>query len=177
MIKHTDIDKGFIRTEGSGFDVASKHGISFENMTYSQRRFFVDNKMLYKLKDDDQSLYIALKVCTYVGSSIGMVKIAKLYLDEETNTFVDKEQLTINYNTIDWICALSGKPIRSRVDDFSLENFVHPDLHDALKAPMVDSRILKSSVEFRKHIKKLLLNEQQEFLKVAKQSAKNSKLE
>ena len=84
------------------------------------------------------------------------------------------EKLEENYNTIDWICALSGKPIRAKIDNFDLENFVHPEYHDALLAPMVDSRILKSSVEFRKHVKKLLLNKQREFLYHAR---KNSKID
>jgi hypothetical protein len=84
------------------------------------------------------------------------------------------EDLKENYNTIDWVCALSGKPIRSKTDNFSLENFVHPEYHDALLAPMVDARILKSSIEFRKHIKKLLLNQQQEFLNLARKNSKKN---
>jgi hypothetical protein len=43
-----------------------------------------------------------------------------------------------------------------------------------LEAPMVDSRILKSSVEFRHKCKKLLLAEREEFLKLAKKNAKRS---
>jgi hypothetical protein len=50
---------------------------------------------------------------------------------------------------------------------------VHPDYHDTLGGKTVDGRIIKSSVAFQKHVKKLLLNQQQEFLKLAK---KNSKL-
>jgi hypothetical protein len=37
---------------------------------------------------------------------------------------------------------------------------------------MIDSRILKSSIEFRKKCKKLLLEEREDFLKLAKKNAK-----
>jgi len=56
--------------------------------------------------------------------------------------------------------------------NFDLENFVHPEYYDVLKAPMVDSRILKSSIEFRKKCKKLLLDERQEFLNMARKNSK-----
>jgi len=96
----------------------------------------------------------------------------KMYWDHENQMVVDRETLYTNYNTIDWICAISLKPIKAKFMNFDLENFVHPEYSDVLDAPMVDSRILKSSIEFRKECKKLLLNERQEFLKLAKKNAK-----
>jgi len=96
----------------------------------------------------------------------------KIYWDWESSSVVDKQTLESNYNTIDWICAVSGKPIRSKFMNFDLENFIHSEYLDVLKAPMVDSRILKSSIEFRKKCKELLLNERQEFLNMARKNAK-----
>jgi hypothetical protein len=58
--------------------------------------------------------------------------------------------------------------------NFDLENFIHPEYLDVLDAPMIDSRILKSSIEFRKECKKLLLAEREEFLKLAKKNARRS---
>jgi hypothetical protein len=75
---------------------------------------------------------------------------------------------------MEWLCAISLKPIRAKFMNFDLENFIHPEYSEILDAPMVDSRILKSSIEFRKECKKLLLNERQEFLKLAKKNAKRS---
>jgi hypothetical protein len=83
------------------------------------------------------------------------------------------EELEESYDTIDWTCALSGEPIRSNINNFNVENFVHPDYHDTLGGKTVDGRILKSSVAFQQHVKKLLLNQQKEFLNIAR---KNSKL-
>ena len=57
--------------------------------------------------------------------------------------------------------------------NFDLQNFIHPEYKDVLESSMVDSRILKSSIDFRKKCKKLLLEEREEFLKLAKKNAKN----
>jgi len=58
------------------------------------------------------------------------------------------------------------------VNDFSPENFVHEEYHDTLGGDSIDGRIVKSSVRFQKHVKKLLLNQQKEFLKLARKNSK-----
>ena len=98
--------------------------------------------------------------------------LMKKYWDHVNQKLVDLPTLHENYNQIDWTCAISLKPIKAKFMNFDLENFVHPEYHDALKAHMIDSRILKSSIEFRKKCKKLLLAEREEFLKLAKKNAK-----
>lgn len=146
------------------------HGIYTDTLERYQRTLLLESPIIRNRADDDCFIYAIFGAYVPEGRKVG----TKLYWDETTNDFVNKEQLLINYNTVEWICAISGEPIRSSIDNFNLENFVHPDYHEVLSAPMVDSRILKSSVEFRKHIKKLLLNQQKEFLKHAR---KNSKID
>ena len=87
---------------------------------------------------------------------------------------LDEKGLERSYNTVKWTCAISLKPIKARFMNFDLENFVHPEYRDVLKAPMVDSRILKSSIDFRKKCKKLLLEQREEFLKLAKKNSKSN---
>lgn len=146
------------------------HGIFTDKLERYQRALLLESPIIKNRAIDDSFIYAIFGAYVPEGRKVG----TKLYWDETTNNFVNKEQLLINYNTVEWICAISGEPIRSRIDNFNLENFVHPDYHDTLSAPMVDSRILKSSVDFRKHIKKLLLDQQKEFLKHAR---KNSKID
>ena len=119
--------------------------------------------------ESDQWVECALKI---QRPRVNDSSILKIYWDWESGIVVDKETLHNNYNMIDWVCAISGKPIRARFMNFDLENFIHPEYLDVLMAPMVDSRILKSSIEFRKKCKELLLNERQEFLNMARKNAK-----
>ena len=145
-----------------------RYGISFKDMRRYQKRILIENPIIKDSSSDDNFIYSIFKIFQKSTHTSPI----KIYWDSNTRDFVKIEKLEENYNTIDWICALSGKPIRAKIDNFDLENFVHPEYHDALLAPMVDSRILKSSVEFRKHVKKLLLNKQREFLYHARKNSK-----
>jgi hypothetical protein len=100
--------------------------------------------------------------------------VLKFYFDHESKKVLGAAQYLERINEIDWLCAISSKPIRAKFMNFDLKNFVHPEYHDVLDAPMVDSRILKSSVEFRKKCKELLLKEREEFLILAKKNAKRN---
>lgn len=146
----------------------NRFGIKFANLSRQQKRLLIDNKVIEERTGSDQFVHIIFELCQHRYTSAK----DKFYYDGSTDSFVKMEELKENYNTVDWTCALSGEPIRSKTDNFSLENFVHPDYHDALLAPMVDSRILKSSIAFRKYVKKLLLNQQQEFMRLARKNSR-----
>lgn len=149
---------------------SNRFGIKLSNLARQQKRLLIENPILGERCESDQFVHIIFNICQHRYTS----SKNKYYYDWSTDSFVKMEDLKENYNTIDWVCALSNKPIRSKTDNFSMQNFVHPEYHDALLAPMVDSRILKSSIEFRKHIKKLLLNQQQEFLNLARKNSKKN---
>lgn len=147
----------------------ARFGIALKYLPKSFRQFLIKNRHMYRWAESDQFIECALKMQKPpVKDSAAL----KLYWDRENNEAVDKQTLKDNYNTVDWVCAVSGKPIRAKFMNFDLENFIHPEYEDILKAPMVDSRILKSSIEFRKKCKELLLNERQEFLKLARKNAR-----
>ena len=147
----------------------NRYGIRLKPLQKRHRRFLIDNRHIKKWSDDDQFIHCVLrmqKVSTKDSTAY------KTYFDWQSGRPVDINGLKVSANTIDWQCAISGKPIKSKFMNFDLENFIHPEYLDVLKAPMVDSRILKSSIEFRRKCKELLLNERQEFLDLAKKNAK-----
>lgn len=149
--------------------IVNRHGVILKYLPKSFRQFLIKHRHMYRWSESSQFIECALKL---QRPPVKNSSVLKIYWDWEAGAAVDKQTLENNYNMIDWVCALSGKPIRSKFMNFDLENFVHPEYHDVLKAPMVDSRILKSSIEFRKKCKKLLLDERQEFLNMARKNAK-----
>ena len=153
----------------NGPNPRNRYGIILGGLQKSHRKFLVEHRHIKRWSDSDQFVGCILRM---ERTTTLPANYTKMYWDHENHMVVDRETLHINYNTIDWICAISLKPIKAKFMNFELENFVHPEYHDVLGAPMVDSRILKSSIEFRKECKKLLLNERQEFLKLAKKNAK-----
>ena len=146
----------------------NRYGVRYDSISKQQRRLLLEHPIIKDRAQDDQFLQIVFELCRHRHVD----RFDKLYYDWSTSTFVKMDELKESYDTIDWKCALSGREIRSNINNFSAENFVHPEYHDTLSGN-VDSRIWESSVLFQKHIKKLLLNQQKEFLKIVR---KNSKL-
>jgi hypothetical protein len=147
----------------------NRYGIILKNLAKAHRKFLVENRYIKRWAGDDQFIECIIKM---QKAPLRDSSSARLYYDWENHTPVTQSQLVENYNTVDWKCAISDKPIKAKFMNFDLENFVHSDYLDILKAPMVDSRILKSSIEFRKKCKELLLEQRQEFLRIAKKNAK-----
>jgi len=147
----------------------NRYGVCYEGLSRQQRRLLLENPILKERAQSDQFLHIIFEVCKFQLTS----NREKFFYDCSTGEFMKRIELEESYDTIDWTCALSGEPIRSNINKFDVENFVHPDYHDTLGGDMIDGRILQSSIAFQEHIKKLLLNQQEEFMKLAR---KNSKL-
>lgn len=150
-----------------------RHGVVLKGLPTTVRRFLIENKNLSRWKDDmiffEQLIRIELQQLKLKNT----VLRDKFYFDWINDEPVKMSKLIKAYDTIDWHCAISKLPIKAKFNNFDLENFVHPEYLDALNSPMVDGRILKSSVEFRKHCKNLLLNEQKEFIRIVKKGKKS----
>lgn len=147
----------------------NRYGVRYDSISKQQRRLLLEHPLIKERAQSDQFLQIVFELCRYRKED----SVNKFYYDWSTDEFVKMEDLKTSYDTIDWVCAISGEPIRSNIFDFSLKNFVHEDYWDVLNEKMVDNRIVKSSIEFQKHVKKLLLNQQKEFLKLARKNSKS----
>ena len=157
-----------IRIEKTGGPLpANRYGIVLKYLPRVLRKFLITHRNLAKWSDDDQFMACILKIQRPNSRTN-----TKIYWDIVNDRPLSEKGLERSYNTIDWYCAISLKPIKAKFMNFDLKNFIHSEYYDVLEAPMVDSRILKSSVEFRKKCKKLLLEQRAEFLKLAKKNAK-----
>jgi len=148
---------------------ANRYGIILKHLPRFLRKFLITHRNLAKWSDDDQFMECVLRMQRPRSTTS-----TKIYWDMRTDTALSEKGLECSYNTVEWYCAISLKPIKAKFMNFDLKNFIHSEYYDVLEAPMIDSRILKSSVEFRKKCKKLLLAEREEFLKLAKKNAKRS---
>ena len=155
----------------NGPNPRNRYGIILAPLQKFYRKFLVENRHVRKWAINDRVIECILKT----QRPVKQTKLEERgYWDRESQSLVNYKTLESNYNTLKWKCAISLKPIKAKFMNFDLKNFIHPEYYDVLDAPMVDSRILKSSIEFRKKCKKLLLEEREEFLKLAKKGAKRS---
>ena len=152
---------------------AHRYQVRLDGLPSSMRKFLIENRSLNEWAGDMQFLEQILRMENKKIHSKTNVLVNKLFFDWTTDEPMLMEHLIDSYDTVDWFCAISRKPIKAKFNNFQLENFIHPEYSDILSNPMVDSRILKSSVEFRKYCKKLLLEDQQEFLRIVKKGKKS----
>ena len=141
---------------------ANRYGIILKHLPRFLRKFLITHRNLAKWQDDDQFMECVIRM-QRPASRVN----TKIYWDMVNDRALTEKGLERAYNTVDWYCAISLKPIKAKFMNFDLANFVHPEYRDVLKAPMVDSRILKSSIDFRKKCKKLLLEQREEFLSLS----------
>ena len=147
----------------------NRYGVRYDSISKQQRRLLLEHPIIKDRAQSDQFLHIIFELCRYRRED----SVNKFYYDWSTDSFVNMEDLKESYDMIDWVCAISGQPISASINDFSPKNFVHEDYWDVLNDKMIDARIVKSSVEFRKHAKKLLMKQQKEFLKLARKNSKS----
>ena len=147
----------------------NRYGVRYDSISKQQRRLLLEHPLIKERAQSDQFLHIIFELCRYRQAD----KANKFYYDWSTDEFVRIEELEQSYEMIDWECALSGRPIRASINDFSPQNFVHEEYWDTIGGETVDSRIVKSSVKFQRYAKKLLLDQQKEFLKLARKNSKS----
>lgn len=148
----------------------NKYGVRYDSISKSQRRLLLEHPLLKDRAQSDQFLHIIFEVARPRNAT----RDYKFYYDWSTESFVKMDELKDIYDTIDWNCAFSGKKIQVNINDFSPGNFVHPDHWDMINPKMVDGRIVRSSVEFRKKAKKVLLKQQKDFLKIARKNSETN---
>jgi len=126
----------------------------------------MDHHNIKELAEDEQVLKAIMGI--YRGNN-NSAKV-KLFYDWTEGDLKLKDDLNESYAMIDWECAISGRPIKSKMGEFDAKNFVHPEFWDTLQGS-INQNVLKSSIEFRHKCQELLLNQQKELMKVFKKNA------
>lgn len=143
-----------------------RFGVSFKTLVKSQKRFLMDHHNIKYVVQDEQVLKAIMGI--YRGSNDSSK--TKLFYDWREGDLKVGNDLNESYSMMDWKCALSGLPIKSKMGEFDAKNFVHPKYWDALEGS-INQSVLKSSLEFRQKCQELLLNQQKELMKVFKKNA------
>jgi len=150
--------------------VKGKHGISFKGLSKSHKRFLIDHQMLKRYVNNPGVTAALFAIHKPINHGLK----EKLFYDRRDGSLKKIDGIFKSYSTVDWECAISRRPIKSRMNDFSPQNFVHPDYWDTLSGGISES-IVKSSIEFRQKCEKLLLNQQKELMQIFKSNAKPRK--
>lgn len=146
--------------------VKGKHGIAFKGLRKSHKRLLLDHQNLRKYADKPGVMAALFAIHKPTNKGIK----EKLFLDRRDNSLKKIDGIVRSYSTVDWKCAFSGRPIKSRMTDFSPRNFVHPDYWDTI-GDTINENIIRSSILFRQKCEELLLNQQKELMQIFKSNA------
>lgn len=148
--------------------VRGRHGVAFRSLTKWQKRFMLEHQNIKRFSKNEQAMKIVFGLYRSGNDS----KKTKLFYDWTQGDMKLLESVEQAYDTIDWVCAISGQPIKSRVGEFDVKNFVHPEYWDTLDSSLaVNQNIVKSSLAFRQKCQELLLNQQKELMILFKKNA------
>lgn len=146
--------------------VKGKHGIAFKGLSKSHKRFLLEHQNLKRYADQPGVMAALFAMNKPTNNGIKH----KFFYDHRTGDLKKIDGIAESYSTVDWKCAISGRPIKSKMTDFSPQNFVHPDYWDTLSDGISES-IVKSSIRFRQKCEELLLNQQKELMQIFKSNS------
>ena len=134
------------------------------------RRFMLDHPNVYHFMNDEQKLKAVMGL--FRGSNDSSRN--KLFYDWRQGDMKSFTDLQESYSEVDWVCALSGRPIKSKMGEFDAKNFVHPEYWDTLN-DKIDQRVVRSSILFRQKCEELLRDQQKELMTIFKRNSRSSK--
>lgn len=175
-------NRGWRKSAGYGklYDVQSinfgwfnrRFGILLENLPPLKQRLIKENHYVRYLERDPQ----AVEIVFIIEDNLDYAKAhEKTYWNPYTDSFSNYRQLLKDSSLVDWQCAICDADIQCRTDSAGkVENFVCSDCAEAHNSSnrVVDRRIISSSRKLTSHVKKLLKQEQREFISYTKKSAK-----
>ena len=150
-----------------------KFGIFLDNLKPYQRDLLKKNLLLRDFAGDDQFILILFKL---EEMSIVAKRNDKLYYNPYKDIITSFEEIQRDSQIVDWKCAICGDDIKSIIAEFDIKNLVCDQCGEAhnTKNKIIDSRIVKSSIEFRKYCKSYLLEDQKSYLSYAKKFEKGT---
>ena len=146
-----------------------KHDVMFKYLTEEQKSFLCDNLHIKFLRRDLQLFTILLKIPMMER----MLKSSRLLVPNPYNGEITSHKELLKESVIvDWDCAICKSPIRSKMDDFSPDNFCCEKCKDVFgaKSKKIDFRIKDHSIKFTAYCSKLLKIQQNQLLAYVKRN-------
>lgn len=148
-----------------------KHGILLENLPPLKQRLLLENHFMKWLNSDPQTFEIIFKI---EDQNDHEKNPNKILWNPFRETFTTIKEVEADSNLISWQCGICSVAIKARMDSKKVENFVCKKCGEAHNSQnkKVDQRIIDSAINFTKHCKSLLKDEQREFLTHVRRSIK-----
>jgi len=153
----------------------TRFGILLKNLEPRYQRVLLKNPVISKNSTDDRFIQCLFKI---EDSRIKVSHLYRPYINPETREISTYSHVKDIYKILDWNCAYCKGPIKSRIDNFKVDNFTCKKCYTyyVKDSKSVSQSVLESMVNFTDHYKKLLKENQRKFLKYIRKNEKTNSL-
>lgn len=159
-----------IRRQNQG-RTPTKWGIVTKNMPPKYKKVLTENPIIRFYSDDDRFLSIIFRLEDRI---ISKSHSKRPFIDVESKEVKPYEEVKDSYLIFDWHCAYCKKPIKSRIDQITPQNFTCEKcfnyyIKDSSK---ISQRIIDSSFAFTENCKSKMIDNQKSFIKYIRKNDK-----
>ena len=142
----------------------TRHGIILQGLKPRYRN--VLKKYEFIKEDCNDDVFVNL-LFSLVDRETQYKNQSKFFIDPTDNEIKDRKLLIDEIRIVPWICSFCEKDIKSKMDNFSIKNFVCDNCYDIYvkDEKKISQLILENSVEFTEHCKRLINKDRKTFLK------------
>lgn len=138
-----------------------KFNIMLDPLKQFERNVLLNNPLLKYSAQDDQFILILFKIYDLQRTE---KELNKCYINPYGDSISTFQEIRHDSKQINWKCAICNEPIKSKMDNFDVENFLCPictETHS--KGQFIDERIVQSSIKFRKACEFLYKHQQETY--------------
>jgi copper chaperone CopZ len=153
----------------------TRFGILLRTLLPRYQRVLFKNPVISKNSSDDRFLLCVFKM---EDSVIKVSHLQRPFVNPETREVSTYAHVKRSYKIIDWTCAYCKNPIKSKVDNFKIDNFTCTKCYTYYVKDVnnVSQSVLDSMLEFTEHYKQLIKENQKKFLKYIRKNEKKNSL-
>lgn len=153
----------------------TRFGILLKTLLPRYQRVLFKNPVISKNSGDDRFLLCIFKI---EDSAIKVSHLQRPFVNPETREVSTYAQVKRSYKIIDWKCAYCKNLIKSKVDNFKIDNFTCTKCYTYYVKDVnnVSQSVLDSMLAFTEHYKKLIKENQKKFLKYIRKNEKKNSL-
>jgi len=151
----------------------TRFGILLRNLLPRYQRVLLRNPIISKHSMDDRFISCLFRM---EDAAIKVSHLHRPFVNPETQEISTYINVKKTFKLLDWKCAFCKTAIKSSIDNFKTDNFTCTKCYTyyVKDNKLVSQSVLDSMVSFTEHYKKLIRENQKNFLKYIRKNEKTS---
>ena len=151
----------------------TRFGIVLKGLSPRYQRVLLKNPIISKNSSDDRFIMCLFRL---EDAAINVSHLQRPFVNPETREVSTYSSIKRTFKLLDWNCAYCKNSIKSKVDNFKIDNFVCSKCYTyyVKDANNVSQSVLDSMMAFTEYHKKLIKETQRKFIKYIHKNEKTN---